>query len=82
MANLDNEITAIITMPVVGKWVKIGEVYKSGGMFQALYKKYAVMERINEDGMRDYKEVYMASDDSQQPVLKSQSCELELKEVI
>lgn len=73
--NYEEEIK-ILAIPVIGKWVKIGEVYKSGGVFKSMYKKYAVFERINDDGMRDYKEVYMASDDSQQPVLKAQVFEL------
>lgn len=66
------DIKMIVTAPKIDKWVKIGEVYKHV-MFRSLYAKYAVLERIQEDGMREYKEVYMASDDSQQPSLKSQS---------
>jgi hypothetical protein len=67
----EQDIKMIVTVPQIDKWVKIGEVYKRG-MFRSLYAKYAVLERIKEDGMREYKEVYMASDDSQQPALKSQ----------
>ena len=44
------------------EWVKIGEVVKSATMFQlGLYARYAVMEKICEDGDRKYKQVLMAT---------------------
>lgn len=77
---IEDETFRIITMPVIGKWVKIGEVRRTGQfLIRGLYARFAVMERIDKDGMREYKEIYMASDDAETPVLKSQSDELELK---
>lgn len=45
------------------RWKKIGEVDHPTGFFTAgIYSTYAVMERINRiTGMRQYKEVFMAS---------------------
>jgi hypothetical protein len=44
------------------EWVKIGEVVRTTPMFKGgLYARYAVMEFINHDGNRKYKEVFMCS---------------------
>jgi hypothetical protein len=44
------------------EWVKIGEVVKSAKMFQnGLYARYAVMEWIEMNGDRTYKEVLMCT---------------------
>jgi len=46
----------------VNQWVKIGEVVKSAGMFKSgLYGKYAVMEYIETDGCRKYKEILICT---------------------
>lgn len=62
----------MITTPIEGRWVKIGEVQKINLLFRATYSLFAVFELIEEDGMRKYKEVYMASDSYTTPKLESQ----------
>ena len=57
---------------ITDKWVKIGEVTKTGGIFKCLYCTYAVFEYIESNGLRKYKEVYMASDAYNKPNIKSQ----------
>ena len=59
---------------IKGTWFKIGEVtkYKAMSLFKDTYCTYAVFEFIKEDGMRMYKEVYMASDTYNAPKLNCQ----------
>lgn len=46
----------------IGQWVKIGESVKSNKAFsRGLYARYAIMERIDKDGFRRYKEVLMCT---------------------
>lgn len=42
----------------IEQWVKIGEVVRSSKMFaNGIYARYAVMEFIETNGMRKYKEI-------------------------
>jgi hypothetical protein len=60
----------------IDHWVKIGEVDRSGGqhLWRGWHRRYAVMEFIENNGDRRYKEVFMCSwtADNTNPVLKSQ----------
>ena len=60
--DLEFKVTIESTL-VTGRWVKIGEVVKLPAWRSGVHQsRYAVMEYRKTNGMRKYKEVYIASD--------------------
>jgi hypothetical protein len=55
----------------MAQWEKIGEVTIIGELFRkGVYNKYVVLEKINNDGTRKYKRIFVASDSYRIPDVK------------